>query len=160
VSDVEIRPPDPDEVEAVAEMWVALAADQRAHRSHLLAAENREVVRRSLARQVIADGVRVAERDGSLVGFVTFAPETGDYQTDVDRGVVHNLYVCPDVRGDGVGTDLLAVAERALAERGAEVVALEAMAANDRARRFYERHGYAPTRVEFEKRVESDTRRG
>ena len=44
------------------------------------------------------------------------------------------------------------------AEReGRFVVSLEAMAANERARRFYERHGYRPHRVELEKPARNDT---
>ncbi|MFB6304129.1 MAG: GNAT family N-acetyltransferase [Haloferacaceae archaeon] len=158
---VDVRPPEPDEVETVAELWVALAADQRAHGSHLLPDANRAAVRETLARLLVVGGLRVAVPEGTAepVGFVSFALDAGRYEQDCRRGAVRNLYVRPDHRGCGVGGRLLDAAERALADEGADVVALEAMAANDDARRFYERRGYAPHRVEFEKRVESDTRR-
>lgn len=155
---MEVRPPEPDEIEAVTDMWVALAADQRGHGSHLLADANRATVRESFARLLAVGGLRVAV-DAAPVGFVSFALDAGRYERDRRRGVVRNLYVRPDRRGRGVGRRLLDAAERALAAEGVEVVALEAMAGNDDARRFYERRGYAPHRVEFEKRVESDTRR-
>ncbi|MFB6081155.1 MAG: GNAT family N-acetyltransferase [Haloferacaceae archaeon] len=158
---VEVRPPEPDEVEAVTDMWVALAADQRDHGSHLFAAANRAAIGEALARQLVVGGLRVAAGDdGDLLGFVSFALDAGRYESDAVRGVVRNIYVHPGARNRGVGGRLLDAAEEALAAEGAEVIRLEAMAANDAARRFYERRGYAPHRVEFEKRVESDTRGG
>jgi ribosomal protein S18 acetylase RimI-like enzyme len=85
------------------------------------------------------------------VGFVMFDLETGTYAQDVSRGVVRNLYVRPPHRQAGVGAALLDAAEASLAEAGADVAALEAMADNDRARSFYADHGYTPHRVEVEK---------
>lgn len=151
-----VEPPDMDEVEAIADLWVSLARDQRRHGSHLRAASNRSQVRDAVARHVVSQGVLVA-RDPDLVGFVMFGPETGEYDQDVERGVVQNLFVRSDRQGEGIGGDLLAAAEDALAASGADVVSLEAMAANADARRFYARHGYCEHRVEFEKRLENDT---
>lgn len=153
---VTIEPVDAVAVDAVVELWVDLAAGQRAHGSHILPAPNREAVRESLARHAVAGGLRAARCDGEVVGFVSFALERGAYDGDEARGIVHNVYVAPDHRDRGIGGDLLAAAESALADAGASVVALEAMAANDGARRFYRRHGYAPHRVELEKRVADD----
>ena len=150
---VTIEPIDAVAVDALVELWVDLAAGQRAHGSHVLPAPNRESVRESLARHAVAGGLRAARRDDEVVGFVSFALERGAYESDETRGIVHNVYVDPDHRNRGIGGDLLAAAESALADAGASVVALEAMAANDGARRFYRRHGYAPHRVELEKRV-------
>jgi ribosomal protein S18 acetylase RimI-like enzyme len=156
--DVEVRAPEPDELDAVVDMWVALAAGQRDHGSHLLAEANRAAVGETFARDLVVGGLRVAASD-DLHGFVSFALDTGQYEEDHVRGVVRNLYVRPESRGEGVGSRLLDAAEAALAAKGAEAVRLEAMATNDAAREFYERRGYSPHRVAFEKRVESDTRR-
>jgi ribosomal protein S18 acetylase RimI-like enzyme len=70
---------------------------------------------------------------------------------------VQNIYVTPNHRGEGIGSELLAEAETRLAEAGADAVSLEVMADNEGARRFYRRHSYGPHRVELEKSVESDT---
>jgi len=153
---VTIEPVDAVAVDAVVELWVDLAAGQRAHGSHILPAPNREAVRESLARHAVAGRLRAARCDDEVVGFVSFALERGAYESDETRGIVHNVYVAPDHRDRGIGGDLLAAAESALADAGASVVALEAMAANDGARRFYRRHGYAPHRVELERRVVDD----
>ncbi|WP_134671929.1 GNAT family N-acetyltransferase [Halorussus marinus] len=141
----------------VADRWVELAASQRAFGSHLLAEENRETVREAFVRQSVADRLLVAREADSIVGFVGFATESGAYEQDVDRGVVRNIYVDPDRRGEGIGSELLGAAESALAEAGVDTVVLDVLADNDAARRFYRRHGYRPHRVELEKRPESDT---
>ena len=145
-----------EDVDALVEYWVELAAGQRTFGSHLLADENRTPVRATVARSVVADELLVA-RDNDLVGFVTFGVESGTYEQDTVRGVIRNLYVEPNRRGEGIGSELLAAAETALVERGAETLTLEAMAENEAARRFYRRHGYRPHRVEMEKQAESDT---
>ena len=153
---MKVESPEMSEVDDIAELWVRLAVDQREHGSHLLAEENRNAIRESIARHVVVDGVRVA-RDPDLVGFVTFDPIDGEYEQEVARGTVRNLFVVADRRGEGIGAALLSAAERELAAAGVDVVALEALARNEDALRFYEAAGYRPHRIELEKPVESDT---
>jgi ribosomal protein S18 acetylase RimI-like enzyme len=147
-----VRDPRPEEIDDLADLWVDLAADQRRHGSHLAAGANRETARDFLAGRVVTEGVRVAVADG-VVGFVTFVIERGAYEQDATRGLVHDLYVAPDWRDTGVGSRLLTAAEGALVDDGAEVVAVEALAENEAARRLYERHGYEVHRVEMENSV-------
>jgi ribosomal protein S18 acetylase RimI-like enzyme len=154
---------DTDDADLMADRWVDLAADQRAYGSHLRPADNRDRIHETMLQHVVTDTAlvaREAEADGpaaAVVGFVTFGRETGGYTEDVDRGIVHNIYVTPDHRQAGVGSALLAAAERTLSAGGVEAVALEAMAGNDAARGFYRAHGYEPHRVELEKALESDS---
>lgn len=147
-----------DDVAAVTELWVALAREQRAHGSHLRAAENREQARDLVAQYVHTGDCAVARSGGQPVGFVMFHVETGFFETDATRGVVDNLYVVADARGEGVGSALLDHAERQLRDAGADALAVEALWDNEAARRLYERRGYAPHRVTMEKAVgdESD----
>lgn len=151
-----IEPATMDEVDEVADQWTELARGQRAYGSHLRVEPNRSAIRDAVARGVVAGGVLVA-RDPEPVGFVMFGPENPTYEEDVERGVVQNLYVRPERRGEGIGSALLDAAEERLADAGAAVVSLEAMADNADARRLYRERGYRPHRVEFEKRLESDT---
>ncbi|CQH57386.1 GNAT family acetyltransferase [Halobacterium hubeiense] len=148
---MEVTPATGDDVAAVTELWVALASEQRAHGSHLRAAENREQARDLVAQYVHTGDCAVVRRGGQPVGFVMFHVETGFFETDATRGVVDNLYVVADARGEGVGSALLDYAERQLRDAGADVLAVEALWDNEAARRLYERRGYAPHRVTMEK---------
>ena len=89
--------------------------------------------------------------DGDPIGFVAFERDHGDYNRDRNRGIVSNLFVVPERRGEGIGAALLAAAERELHAAGAETVALEALADNHRARQFYAERGYEPHRIELTK---------
>jgi len=154
---VHIERPDVDDADAIADLWVALATGQRAHGSHLLAEGNRKRARQDILRHVVTGGVHVAVVNGEIIGFVTFALDPRNYDTDVTRGTVENVYVRPDHRDGGIGAALLSAAEDDLREAEADVVALEAMADNDDARRFYRRAGYRSHRVVLEKRIENDS---
>jgi ribosomal protein S18 acetylase RimI-like enzyme len=158
-SDVTIGAAAADDVAALTELWIELAADQRRHGSHLLAEPNRAAIRETMLRHIVADTARVARRDGAVVGFVTFGVESERYRQDVTRGIVHNVYVRAAERGGGIGHALLTEAEATLRGEGADAVSLQAMAENEEARRFYRRHGYEPHRVELEKPINNDTQR-
>ena len=90
--------------------------------------------------------VPVAERDGEVVGFAhAVEDETG--------GTVLRIYVAPDRRGDGIGSDLLAHAREALADRGAGRLQAMVLADNEPGNEFYRRLG-------FELRERNETRIG
>ena len=59
--------------------------------------------------------------------------------------LLDELYVVPDLRGRGLGSELLAAAEAAARERGAELLEINVDGDDTGARRFYERHGYRNT---------------
>jgi len=156
IGHVRVAPATAEDVDALADLWVDLATGQRALGSHVRAGANRRAIRDRLAHGVVAGEVFLAREEGELVGFVTAAIEPDRYERDCRRGVVENLYVRPGARDAGVGGRLLEAAETALAEAGADVVALEALADNESARRFYRRHGYVPHRVELEKAIDGE----
>jgi len=145
-----------DQAEALTDMWIALADEQTQYDSHVLGERNRSVVADELSRHAVTDRLVIATEDGHPVGFVMFTLDRGSYEMDVTQGVIENLYVEPEVRNEGIGSELLETAERQLDKRGAETVVLEAMAGNMAARRFYRRHGYDSHRVQLEKSLESD----
>jgi ribosomal protein S18 acetylase RimI-like enzyme len=147
-----VAPATVDDVDDVTDLWVALAEGQRRHGSTLLAESNRAAVREWVARSVVTGELLVArDGDGRPFGFVGFSLDREGYERDRVRGTVSNLFVIPECRGEGIGGDLLDAAERALAAAGAETVALEALADNDRAREFYADRGYDLHRVELTK---------
>lgn len=75
--------------------------------------------------------VRLAEANGEIVGFASR-----------DGSWLMNLYVKPGWTGHGIGFQLLA-AMLANAASAAPVLRLCTFSRNERARRFYERHGFA-----------------
>ena len=79
--------------------------------------------------------VHLALRDGMLVGFGAFAPDS-----------VVQLYVHVDHLGQGIGTRLLDLAK---ADSGGRLW-LHAFVTNKNAQRFYERHGFAVVERGFE----------
>lgn len=152
-----IEVPDVAEATAVADLWAALAADQRGHGSHVDVEANREAALESVVSHTIGDEVLVARadgEDGDLLGFVMFGPESDRFVRTIDRGMIHNLYVVPEARGSGVGSALLSAAEKRLADRGLDVVVLSVLAANARARELYRERGYEPHRLEMERALE------
>jgi ribosomal protein S18 acetylase RimI-like enzyme len=149
-----VAPATAEDIDDVTDMWVSLAAGQRRHGSTLSAEANRGNVREWVARSVVVGELLVArERDGDPVGFVGFSIDREGYERDVVRGTVSNLFVVPSRRNEGIGANLLDAAERALAAAGAERVALETLADNERARDFYTERGYDHHRVELTKPV-------
>lgn len=145
-----------DDVPALIDQWVTLASNQREYGSHVYGTENEATVRRYLGERIVDDRAFVV-RDGSeILGFVTVALEESSYRRDVRRGIVENVYVRPDRRGEGLGSALIERAERTLAARGADVVVLESLVDNDAARRLYERLGYEEHRLQLEKPLGSD----
>ncbi|MGQ3414254.1 GNAT family N-acetyltransferase [Natrinema sp. LN54] len=156
-----IEPADRDDLDALADMWVRLARDQRQYDSAVRADANRETMRETLAAYRINDGLLVARLEGRLVGFASVSLERGSLDLDTTRGLLSNIYVEPAARGQGIGSALLEAAEDALAQRGADRMLLEVMAGNGDARRFYRREGYDEFRVtmgrSLEDRAENDT---
>jgi len=59
--------------------------------------------------------------------------------------LLDELYVVPRERNRGIGSTLLAAAERAVRERGCELLEINVDGQDLEARRFYERHGYSHT---------------
>lgn len=84
----------------------------------------------------------VAEEHGQLRGYLIavllLSLEHGGLMAEVDE-----LFVLPQARGRGLGAQLLATAEAALAARGCVRVQLELGVANAAARAFYARNGYS-----------------
>jgi len=152
-----IDAPTMTDLDTLIDLWVNLAAGQRQHDSHLEAEGNRDRIRESLARQIALSEVRVARQNGRVVGFVTYTIEGSTFARSATKGLIQNIYVVPELRGIGIGSQLLEAAEGELESEGADVVSLEVMAANEAAQRFYARHGYDPHRVTLEKSTENDT---
>lgn len=110
--------------------------------------ERSEVWRSALAGEQRVAGLPdaanlVAELGGLVVGFATVGRFRDDPH-DEALGELWAMYVDPDSWGAGVGDALMAATFEELARLGAASSYLWVLEGNDRAIRFYERHGWRP----------------
>jgi GNAT superfamily N-acetyltransferase len=126
-----IRPAEPGDAAAVAEIWHSGWRD--GHLGHvpdeLVRVRTDESFRLRAADRV--GDTTVAVVDGEVAGFIMVA---GDE--------VEQVYVAAAHRGKGVADALLAEAERQVRENGHELAWLAVVSGNTRARAFYERMGW------------------
>lgn len=96
------------------------------------------------------DQVFVAERDGTIVGYVYVALEPMSWK-DLrgPAGYVHDLAVAEEARRSGIGTKLMEAALGWLRERGAPRVILGTAAANARAQALFHGLGFRDTMIEM-----------
>jgi ribosomal protein S18 acetylase RimI-like enzyme len=129
---VALRPARPGDASDIAAIWHQGWRD--GHLGHvpeaLLTARTEESFRQRAAQRV--DGAIVACVGQVVAGFIMV---TGDE--------VEQVYVSPAHRGTGVAAVLLAEGERLVRAGGYSCAWLAVVAGNARARRFYERHGWA-----------------
>lgn len=157
--DVRVRPLREDEAEVerlVEELWLPFAREMAALDDY------NELVDEATARdhgvsyryeQLEDDDSRVwiAER-GGWIGYVRASISSPP--PVFDRGLtlrVGELYVVPEVRGEGVADALLDRAADWGEERDCERVGLSVNAENDRARSFYERRGFETRRLKLDR---------
>jgi ribosomal-protein-alanine N-acetyltransferase len=79
----------------------------------------------------------VAERLGEVEGYLVARAVAGE-------GEILNLAVAPEVRGQGLGAELLRTALDCLIEAGAREVFLEVREGNATAQSLYQRRGFRP----------------
>lgn len=86
--------------------------------------------------------VTVAVDGNAVVGYVFVLPERLAFIWDA--AVVNELYVAPEHRGTGVADDLMSAAVDVADDQTLPLdrIVLDVDPANDRARAFYERHGF------------------
>ncbi len=119
-----------EDVNAVADVYLA---SFRAALPNVRLAHDDADVQRFVRDELVAHRETwVAEDDGRIVAMMVLTP-----------GWIDQLYVAPDRLGEGIGRSLLDLAK----ERAAGDLQLWTFQVNQRARRFYERNGFAA--VEF-----------
>ncbi|GAA2144491.1 hypothetical protein GCM10009844_18130 [Nocardioides koreensis] len=127
-----LRPATVDDVPVVADLWHRGWHD--AHAGHvpdgLTAARTLPAFRERTAAAVPV--TTVAEVGGRVAGFVMVVDDE-----------VEQVFVDADHRGTGLAGRLLDEAERQVAQGGHDVAWLAVVVDNARARRFYERRGWA-----------------
>jgi len=82
----------------------------------------------------------VAEKDDAIVGFACGSAEWGEPRPGCD-GHVNAIYVLSELRGRGIGTQLLAALFRKLAEDGRSSISLWVLEGNAASEAFYKARG-------------------
>ena len=147
---MEIRPAVPTDAAAVAAVHVA--SWQGAYRGVLpdevLDGPELAVSRLRLWERLLGEpGPRavglVAEDDAAQIVAFLHAWPTRDDDDGPDTAEVAMIYASPDAWGTGAGRELMTTALDRLRDAGFTDVTLWVLDSNDRARRFYERAGFA-----------------
>jgi GNAT superfamily N-acetyltransferase len=134
-------PPDSPRTASAAEAAVVAGLLHRFNREYDTPTPGPAVLEARLERLLAGDDVvAVLAGDPAVgVGLLTLRPNVW-YEGPV--GLLDELYVVPGRRGRGIGAALLRAAEDACRARGGELLEINVDGEDDRARRFYERHGY------------------
>lgn len=96
---------------------------------------------KAMFAQLLSSGVGtmyLGELDGSPAGLLYWLPEGEDARLEA-------LLTVPEAWGKGVGPALMERALADMAEAGVEAAHVWPFGENRRARRFYEKHGFAPS---------------
>lgn len=102
--------------------------------------------------------IMVAKTSGQVIGYASLlievSPEEDRDEIDYLFAYVPDLGVAQGMRGQGVGTALLAACEERARRAGRKWIRLSVLAANGDAFRLYRRLGYDPHIVMLEKRLD------
>jgi ribosomal protein S18 acetylase RimI-like enzyme len=94
----------------------------------------------------------------AVVGFSSYGPERERARGFTGRAEIYAIYVAPAAWGTGVASALIDHTELRLRAEGFETAVLWVLDDNPRARRFYERHGWAATGIAADYDVSDDLR--
>lgn len=115
-----------------------------------------EQIRQSLGSPT--EGLFVLEQDGRACGFLWLSLVST--MVDPHVGYIRNIYVAPDLRGEGHGRRLVEFAEEWCMGRGITLLALDASCCNERAVSLYRDAGFEVVRLRMEKKLHAVPRPG
>ena len=161
-SEVTVRPARREDEAAMGRLGAMLVAEHHDFDPKRFIAplpQLRERYGQFLVSQIARPGmvVLVAERDGAAVGYAFGGMEGSDYMAlRGPAGVLHDLVVDPEHRRQGVGTDLLEAALRALKGLGAPRVLLFTAEKNHGAQAMFASAGFRRTMIEMTRELGGD----
>lgn len=99
--------------------------------------------------------ILVVEHDKKIVGYAYAGVEGRDYMSlRGPAGVIYDILVDPDHRGNGFGTRLLNATIAELKRRGASQVVLSTADHNEGAQRLFAREGFRRTMIEMTRELD------
>ena len=130
--------------------------ERKLHKSRLPGEQIADAYLAWIENQIGEDGaLLIAEIDHCFVGFVAGWIEHGDAiaeTTEANRfGYISDICVMPEFRGQRIATRLLSAIEERLSCRGITRIRISSLVANSSARASYERAGYAPYEITYER---------
>ncbi len=152
--DVRVRPVEATDLEEVGKMAGELVRYHHALDSHrfLLVEGVEKGYARYFASQLGEKRtlILVAERAGRLAGYAYARLEERDWNMLLDaHGALHDIYVVPGERRNGVASRLMDEVVKRLATLGAPRIVLSTAVQNEAAHRLFERHGFRRTMLEM-----------
>ncbi|MCA1652935.1 MAG: GNAT family N-acetyltransferase [Sphingomicrobium sp.] len=148
MSAVTYRDAAPPDADAVADLFVRSFVDTFGHLypPHDLA-DFLATITADRFRQDIADPrftFHLALADKQLAGYVKIGPPELPVETPPDTIELCQLYLLKEWHGTGIAAALMEWAMAEASAKGARYIQLSVYVDNHRARRFYERYGFAP----------------
>ncbi len=158
---VEVARLDPQRVDELRELWLSLLEHHGSVARTMPPTREPEGSWRRRRADYVAwlstppSFVLTAVDHGQFVGYALVRVGEGDETWDTgDRHAeLETLAVAPAARGNGVGGALMDAVEAELARLGVRDLFLGVVAANERARSFYERRGLAPYLLKLHRRL-------
>jgi hypothetical protein len=156
MDEIIIRPSTPEDRNRLQQATLELQEhEKRLHAAPLPGAEMADAYLAWMRRQMEASGaVFVAEQNGVFAGFAGYWIAADDSLETPDQnrcGYISDLYVAPEFRGRDIARRLLAAVEQCLAGSGINRLRIGTLAANEAARRVYEKAGFGLCEVVYEK---------
>ena len=134
INDIDIRAADKSEIDALAALWYEGWQDAHAQILPAELAQHRTLDSFRQRLQAALPDVRVAGPIGEPVGLCIIQDDE-----------LNQLYVTAKARGTGVAARLLADGEARIRDQGVKTAWLACAIGNERAARFYEKHGWFRT---------------
>ncbi len=160
---IRIRPAEPDDLAAIGRLGALLVRTHHEFDPQRFIAAGRGTERAYASflgaqldeRDII---ILVADQEGEVRGYTYAGVEGFDYMSlRGPAGVLHDIVVDPDARGQGIGRALLEATLAALAARGLPRVVLSTATRNETAQRLFARAGFRPTMIEMTRELGTAT---
>lgn len=143
---MEIRRGTRNDIPIVSELNKKLFRADAARRDPFIDLDAADAVSLEYFEKFLADEstvVFLAETGGEVAGYLAGRHQKPSLLIKAATAELESIYVHEKFRGSGVGTSLVESFLRWAKENGAGRAKVEAYFANESARRFYERHGFA-----------------
>jgi len=146
-----------EDVETLAEYWHALATEMEPYSDlNEIAYDDAEPAEAGFERLLDSEETEIylLVADGDEIGYLLLREGDHPSRTYSEYLDLVDLYVAPDHRDSGHGSDALDAVERLARDRGVDYVEVSCEWVNDGARRFYEDNGFEPKQVTYARRVD------